>query len=507
MRKQMMFLCLFILAFGITPVFAQDDDTQTFISDTGLVFDYPTDWFTNEESDFNTISVGNDMDSVLAFDAVNDDSVVMNILFGSNRQIAEALGIEEVSPNIIYQMLLDNIADSGTELFSDELLQLGDKEVRVVVGGDASATNIVYITTVDGNLFVGVVFSNDPTLFDTYRPTFDAIIASLRYEANTSDTPANDDTVTEPAELGDGAFVYYQSLDPITSESSGIEALLQEIVQLPDGTVLVTTGRTFFTVDVETGALSNPVDAPEIYFAYTFKPAPDGSLWAYDLFDGVIRIGTNFEPSFSTGLEAFGENFSFGTLATDDSGNVYLFGNTFDDAFNVIGVLFIFNDVGEVQHRFITNDLDDERNSFGFVPFTHVRWIGRQADGSLLLIDENLHAKMVDVEGNQIGERFQYGDDPLMIASRLDVAEDGTLFVLTTDGVLQQYAPDGTLLAQIVGTPQTDNSAPWHLGELPNYSTNNRDILALDSNRVIVVGSNSNYSLLTLVDFSQLEAE
>ncbi|PJF39233.1 MAG: hypothetical protein CUN55_14945 [Phototrophicales bacterium] len=385
-------------------------------------------------------------------------------------------------------------------LAPEEIIELGGRDIFVAVIEDEDKVDLIYITTIDTNVVLGILQVDELAQIDVYRSTLDSIIASLRYDPDAAPTS---NFSTGPAELGEGAFVYYQNLTVaiILGQRYNILGSPSEIIQMPDGTVLVTNRESIFALDVETGTLDRVLSKPNSFIIDELVAAPDGNLWGYDFIDGLVKLSPNLETLLSTGKEVFGEDVFVDNIAVDAAGNVYVFDSVRDEENNATGTVFIFNDAGEFQGSFITNEEPDE---YGITSFDTYVWLFPQDDGNILLIDDFLYSKVVDTEGNLVSGPFQYGDQfNLIFARDIDVADDGTLFALTNDGTLRKYAPSGELIAE-VGTEQEDDDSPWVLGELPSFGG---AILALDSNRVLVVGSNSNYSLLTLVDFSRLEAE
>lgn len=300
------------------------------------------------------------------------------------------------------------------------------------------------------------------------------------------------------ARQGAGVFFYYNSIAHEDLAERGVGIVRNIVTLQPDGTPLIEDGVQLWYFSELGGQILTPYpyewDRP---IPDHLIVSPDGTFWGYAADDGLVTYDVELNFVGATGRTVF-TGADVQDIAIDADGTVYVFGTTEGDDEALTGTMFVFDADRTLMNTVVTNG---DPSATGSVPFATGVSIFPQSDGSLLLVDLGLNRKVIDSDGNLLEDPRVYGDpDTPIVALTLDVADDGTLYALTEDAVLQQYTATGELLTEL-GRAQSDVDGPFVEGELPTDAM----VWAWGQSYALVLGNNANHTLITLIDYTIIE--
>lgn len=509
MRKFLVFALLLTSLFAL-PVFAQDGDTSTYVTQDNLVIEVPANWTANDAFGFLIIA---NTDDIFAEPEDNPDLVVMTVFYGTPDDLDTEFGFTADNIDGFADIFRQEAsADETIVLEADENITIGDRDaiyLLATVDGEASA---IYAFEIDGQFFLVSVNSASEDTLNASRATVEGMIASMRFDADatpttpidsidsTGSTDGSGDSAApiDPiaASSGEGAFVWLQSLESDPDDFDGIGAL-SDIALINDTTAVVSDSFSLVLVDIETGEISARVTSNEVFFISGLGSDVTNSLvWTTD-FSGIIALDAEMNVAATATDPIFDEGFAE-EIAVGSDGTVYVFLSLYDDASESFsGFVATFTTSGE---PIAVVDVTGETDEFGFSTYTLGVNLVPQDDGTVVLYDSDLSSKVISVSGEVLAENASLAPDEFIVVSDLSVAPDGTIYVLTFDE-LRRYSADGELL-NIIGAPQADESVAFVAGDIPSFGS----IAAIDGNRVLITGSNfDNFSMIALIDFSLVE--
>lgn len=491
-------LIVFVLVGSVVaglPAHAQDGDdvTRYSVTQLGVSFDYPTEWFIAEQQ--TGIFLSDDQANTRGTVAnPAPDSLVLQIGAFTATSLSEFAGYPIADASDAADFFAAAVVQTNGSVLEDtRQYTYADATYNVYVFTDPGLATAFYLfdlATSRGQLILSVtVFAADLDTLQARLPEAETIISSFQSDLADSGTGAtpSPDTVSDATTRG-----------MIAAGTGNLAGFVpNDVLQLPDGTVLVGDGAAYYELDLDNGNLGAAMPVPDgnILFA---KPAADGTLWAYDADRGLVHLDSDFSELAATGTAPFGDFLATSITVTAD--RVYVFATRIGADGDQVGRLYIYDTAA-----FLVDIVVPERVAGDPLSYTLLVNHFALADGTLLQLDSTLISRVIDADGAVIGEGPNIGTASpfLPLPSDVERGPDGRWYVLSYDGLLFMLDAEGELLAQYGVQELTVNnqSDPFVDGVLPFGGK----MALLDDGFIIVVGWNSVYGVLSLIDPTGVE--
>lgn len=348
-----------------------------------------------------------------------------------------------------------------------------------------------------------------------YRDALYGVLGSLRFDTEpspicptgTAATPAptenataapptppaaEEDSPTPPA-IDAPRQVWLRNIERSTGENS-IGTLDEVVILQADNEVLVSDSTTAAYLDLETGTYLDRVrGATPDYRTHLFLQfGPDDILYGWDVDGNLVKLRRDL--SVLQVLSAGGPALSLPrSMAFARNGNLILYGVGAEDG---TALLLEYDTSGLLQNRI------ELREAVQNTLFTSAAVLPRE-DGTFLYVDAELNSRLLspvgDVLARDILELPSTSNSPGFVAPTVLAHPSGFWVVLSALG-LAIYDEDGTLRYFWGDVVPEDATTPFSAGQIPVRG----DIALTEDGRLVLVGANRAYSVVTLFDIAAL---
>ena len=468
-------IVLFIVMMTAIPFHVQAQDSsevKTFITPSGLVFDYPADWYVSEF--LGLIWVRNN--SEISLDPIQPGTVWLQILKLDDLQIDSEL-IQTDIDELVETAKTDPSYTMEEIEFSDHPGIRIDKKNEEI-----DAHELTIILEIDGQSIVISAFTYQ-TEFSQFEDAILAIVASMHIDQNAESSlvlPVD----SEPTP-GNGAVVWMQRGQFPEGLTGGY--LIDMAVGSGDSIYMMDSAL-IYRFD-EDGRFVGRMSPQGITRFFRITVAPDDTIWmatmkelvhlsadgtvlgSIDIYYGLSDVGVSTLQDFLIGSD----------------GRLYILVHTIisDSEGLSEGYLYIWNPAGELYQAI---PLEQLPNRMALTPENDFLLLAGQifmrVDDSGTILDEILF----NIAEQDFGEDFA-------------VTHDGSLFITSVEGVIYHFDPAGVLVAELdLNTLDTGEHSQT------NWSFDGTDhIAALSNGDVVAVAIDAQGWLLVRLDFDAVD--
>lgn len=465
-------LLLVLMFVAVWPSAAQSDP-QTYTTPDGLQFEWPVGWHTAEAER------GLDLASnpaTLAASTPTDFGVLVHVRYNTADEFAAQYNAPIATDADLYAL----VTDINAVLFREEMLQLGSRTYRHAVRGATNDWRAFYVGTVGDFLVLVTAYGQNNEALRVQREVVETMIASIRMVGDEPPTTAPDTPTTT---LEDRPYLWLQNYERAFGEEtvSGFED-----VAYADGVLLVYDGfGELIEIDAATGFILSYAHNDDVFSVDHLLAGPDGTLWAYSSSDGLMHLQRDMTLISSSGRELFGTG-GIEAMTVGSDGLLYAVVTG-----SPAGIMVFDASGAPVRQLALPRTFDD---AYGL-------HIAARPDGTLLLLDSSMDHVVIDPLGNEVDDDIRFRGGGNSFADQIAVDAAGNIYMFTVFDGLYYFDPEGRLLARF-GDAQADSSAPLDHGELPSFGA---QMTLVDGVGLAIVGSNSSYAHVMLIDMTTLE--
>ena len=477
-----------------------DDGPQQYVTSNGLVLTIPATWRVTEYGLAGFITITNHTRPSSPDRDPGEITIDLEYEIPTTAEITEP----SVTSQELALQATEDFLNAGGETGIIDNLTISDRPVGRMRGSIGDDFVTVY-TFFQSNLYIKMRAQTGDSDLDAFEADIFLLIGAMRFDfdpipatSTPSPAPTNDaheNTDPTPTETTDSPVIWVQNVE-ITSGENSIGGL-DEVVALGDGTLIVSDSFSSATVDVETGRLLDRIAGdPDAYSAFQFLQfGPDFVLYGWDTNGNLVKLRRDLSVIQSLALTG-PELAIVRSLAVTERGDLMVYGVSQDS--EVLAVLY--NTAGQLRG---TINLD---SVVGNTLFTSAA-LAVRPDGSLLYVDAQLSSRLltssgVIIELDPLEKPPADSGSPAFVAPSLDFDSAGRLYVLSGYG-LTVYDTDGSLLTQLSDVMPDSSTERFEGLQMPTRG----DVAVVDDNRVVVVGPNEAFSVVTLLDIAVLLGE
>lgn len=473
------------LLLGPVPVpSAAQSDTQTHITPDGVQIDYPAGW------PAVAVASGLDMASnaaTLDAAAPSAGGVLVIVRYATPSAFADQFGATIATAADLFAL----VTATDAVIFSRDTVERGGHDYLRATLATTGETATVYVGTLDPYLVWVAAYAQNNDALRSQRAMIDSVVASIRMATDSPpDTPTNDaatdgNSRPQPATsaAADPPYIWLRNYERTfgLNAVSGFEGVVfsQGVLLLYDG------AGELIEIDLATGAILSFAHNDDLLSFHHPIAAPDGTLWGFGAFDGLIHVQRDLTRIRTSGPEVL-EGGSVQSMAIGNDGLLYVV-----VAGDLDAILVFDASATPIRRLPLPREFD---NAYGL----HIL---ARTDGTFLLLDADMDNATIDARGNEVADEIRFRGAGNVYAIAFAMGSDGAIYALTTFDGLHHFNADGRLVASF-GTTQDDNTAPFAVGELPALTA---QIVVVPPAGQVIVGANVNYVTVMHLSMATLD--